>query len=242
MRTGQGQYFEDISSVHYNDILTASSGYKYGGGDPISPVFCPGECDTTIQKGTRWFYGVNTPLRPIEELIEVYHRSVGRNCVLELDLSPDRSGLIRADHAARYKQLGNFVQSCYSTPVNGAVSRSSNDGISFSLIFDHPTTIDRISLMENQEAGQVIRAYQVWAKIVDATRANGTLSIPWAAITNGTSVGHKKIDIFGKPITVMEVLVNATKFVDTPKWRSVNVYLCDHLVPNRTVTYNFSQG
>lgn len=41
-------------------------------------------------------------------MIEVYHQTVGRNCLLELDLTPDRSGLIPANYAARYKQLGDL--------------------------------------------------------------------------------------------------------------------------------------
>jgi hypothetical protein len=33
-----------------------STGVTYDGGDPDSPIFCPGECDTTLQSGNRWFY------------------------------------------------------------------------------------------------------------------------------------------------------------------------------------------
>lgn len=37
---------------------------------------------------------------------------------------------------------------------------------------------------------------------------------------------HKKIDIFAEAVTVTEVIVRATKFSDTPVFRSVEVYLC----------------
>ena len=33
-----------------------STGTDDGGGDPNSPVFCPGECDTTLQNQDRWFW------------------------------------------------------------------------------------------------------------------------------------------------------------------------------------------
>lgn len=82
-----------------------STGITNDGGSPTSPQFCPAVCDTTLQTQDRWFYGINQPLRSIEELIAVYHESVGRNCLLELDVSPDRSGLIFAEHAARYSTL-----------------------------------------------------------------------------------------------------------------------------------------
>lgn len=212
------------------------SGTTSDGGDPTSPIFCPAECDTTLQTEDRWFFGVDQPLRSIEEMIEVYHTTVGRNCILELDLAPDRSGLIPARHAARYKQLGDFIRSCYEKPIAPKETKPENDEAgSYSLAFDVPTAIDRIVLMEDQTNGQVIRSYQVHAKIVDAQEANGTLNVPWTLVSNGTSVGHKKIDLFDKAITVTEVLVNST-YVDIPKWRSVSVHLCDSL--NRTSTEN----
>ncbi|KFZ02636.1 hypothetical protein V501_09510, partial [Pseudogymnoascus sp. VKM F-4519 (FW-2642)] len=168
---------------------TWSSGTTSDGGDPTSPIFCPAECDTTLQTDDRWFFGVKQPLRSIEEMIDVYHTSVGRNCVLELDLAPDRSGLIPARHAARYKQLGDFIRSCYDNPIAPRDTKPEDEAGSYSLTFDLPTAIDRI----------------VHAKIVDAEEANGTLNVPWTLVSNGTSVGHKKIDLFNKAITVTDV-------------------------------------
>jgi alpha-L-fucosidase len=167
-------------------------------------------------------------------MIDVYHQTVGRNCLLELDLTPDRSGLIPASYAARYKQLGDFISSCYSSPVAAKTTHSSTENGVYTLKFDYPT-IDRIMLMEDQTNGQVIRSYQVLAKVVDALDANGTLAVPWSLVSNGTSIGHKKIDIFEQAVTVTEVMVNTT-FVDKPKWKSVSVHLCDRLAMNATST------
>lgn len=192
------------------------------GGDPQSPYFCPAECDTTLQTGDRWFYGVNQTLRSLEGMIDVYHKTVGRNCVLELDLAPDRSGLIPSNQVARYKELGDFIKSCYGNPIAHKVSQNDNGVYSFT--FKKATPIDRIVLMEDQTNGQVIRSYQVYAKIADSQTSNARL--PYTLISNGTSVGHKKIDLFNETMSVTEVLVNST-YVDTPKWRSVSVHLCD---------------
>lgn len=157
-------------------------------------------------------------------MIDVYHQTVGRNCLLELDLAPDRSGLVPARHAARYKELGDFIRSCYGQPVAHASNTTTESGVS--IAFDYPTAIDRIAIMEDQTAGQVIRSYEVYAKIVDAEEMNGTLDVPWTLVSSGSSVGHKRIDLFDKAITVTDVSVNAIKYVDTPKWRSVEVFLC----------------
>ncbi|KAJ0120961.1 Alpha-L-fucosidase 1 [Diaporthe amygdali] len=200
-----------------------STGVTNDGGDPSSEYFAPAECDTTLQTGDRWFWGEDQPLRSLDEMIDVYHQTVGRNCILELDLAPDRSGLVPARHAARYKELGDFIQSCYGSPLQ--VTNSTTED-SVALSFEHPTSIDRIVIMEDQADGQVIRAYEVYAKIVDSEEQNGTLDVPWSLVSNGSSIGHKRIDLFDKPLTVTGVVVNATKFVDSPKWRSVNVHLC----------------
>ena len=168
-------------------------------------------------------------------MIDVYHKSVGRNCLLELDLTPDRSGLIPANYAARYRQLGDFISSCYGQPVAPNAAHSTNDAGEYSIKFDYPTAIDRVVLMEDQTDGQVIRSYQVQAKIVDSQDANSTVSVPLTRVSNGTSIGHKKIDLFDAAITVTEILVKTT-YVDTPKWRSVSVHLCDQLVVNSTST------
>lgn len=197
------------------------------GGDPTSPYFAPAECDTTLQTDDRWFWGEDQPLRSLADMIDVYHQTVGRNCLLELDLAPDRSGLIPARHAARYKELGDFIKACYDHPVSSSSSyTNTTTATGVALTFAYPTSIDRIALMEDQTQGQVIRAYEVWAKIVDAEEMDGTLDVPWTLVSNGSSVGHKRIDLFARAMTVTDVVVNATQFVDTPQWRSVAVYLC----------------
>ncbi|KAF7302346.1 Glycoside hydrolase family 29 protein [Mycena chlorophos] len=115
-----------------------STGVTNDGGDPTSPFFAPAECDTTLQEGDRWFWGANTTLRPLEEMIEVYHQTVGRNCLLELDLSPDRSGLVPAAYAARYKQLGDFIRSCYGAGNAAENAVESRRGANVTLTFDTP--------------------------------------------------------------------------------------------------------
>jgi alpha-L-fucosidase len=227
----------NVSWLSYSqEFLTTFSGISNDGGDPTSPYYCPSIADTTLQTGDRWFYGVDQPLRSFEELVEVYHRTVGRNSLLELDVSPDRTGLVYASHAARYKQLGDFIKSCYGEPVNANNTQSSSkDDGSYTMSFSYPTTIDRVMLMEDQTNGQVIRSYEVFAKVVDIDdgATDGTLDVPWTKMGNGTSIGHKRIDMFDRAVTVTGILVNTT-FVDTPQWRSVSVHLCDRLVANET--------
>lgn len=118
------------------------------------------------------------------------------------------------------------------------MQNSSVDG-TYTLKFKYPTSIDRIVLMEDQTNGQVIRTYQVFARIIDDGVTDGTLDVPWTKVSNGTSIGHKKIDIFAKAVTVLEVKINTT-FVDTPAWRSVSVHLCDRIPITNTSGWEFT--
>ncbi|PSR78417.1 glycoside hydrolase family 29 protein [Coniella lustricola] len=209
-----------------------STGVSNDGGDPTSPYYAPAECDTTLQADDRWFWGQDQPLRPLAEMIDVYHQTVGRNCILELDLSPDRSGLVPARHAALYKALGDWIRACYDDPVSSALytnttiggvdgdESAAGTGTGLSFAFEHPVAIDRVVMMEDQTDGQVIRAYEA-----DASSSSSQPK-QWTLVSNGSSIGHKRIDLFNKAITVTDVLVNATLFADTPKWRSVEFNLC----------------
>ena len=204
-----------------------STGVSNDGGQPTSDLFCPSECDTTLQENDRWFWGANQQLRPLAELVEVYHMTVGRNCVLQMDLTPDTDGLIPARYAARYAQLGGVIRSCYFDqqiePVTGVC-----DGGLCEYEFDPPVSVDRIVLMEDQTQGQVIRGYMVEAVVV----GNWTAGVPegWQSLSSGTSVGHKKIDVFDEPVTVSAVRVNVTDMADTPVWASIQLQLCDQII------------
>ena len=70
--------------------------------------------------------------RPLSEMILIYHNSVGMNTVLELDFAIDRSGRLDPSHSARYKQLGDWIRTCYGKSIAaGAVTASSKpvDGV-----------------------------------------------------------------------------------------------------------------
>lgn len=198
------------------------------GGDPESAYFCPSVCDTTVQVDTQWFYNEDKALRPLSELIDVYHASVGRNCVLELNLTPNGDGLVPDNHVAIYERLGEFISSCYGKPVaeNQAVHDVSDDDGTYTITFDSPQYIDRIVLMEDQTDGQVIRSYEVEGKVACGGNTTAPDADSWVLLSEGTSIGHKKIDIFDETAKVSEVRITTT-FADTPKWRSVSVHICD---------------
>lgn len=55
-------------------------------------VFCPSETDFSIRPG--WFYHENEEPHSVERLFEVYLHSVGNNSALNLNIPPNRDGLL----------------------------------------------------------------------------------------------------------------------------------------------------
>jgi len=140
-----------------------------------------------------------------------------------LDLTPDRSGVIPPEYARRYKELGDFIRSCYDNSVVPSFRNSSVDSLVHMQVFDSAVSIDRSVIQEDQTRGQVIRAYAVDALVAISKDKN-----EWIEVATGTSIGNKKIDLWEKgPQLVRAVRLNITKIVDTPVLRAFTVHLCN---------------
>lgn len=140
-----------------------------------------------------------------------------------LDLTPDRTGLIPPAYARRYKELGDFIRSCYGTAIHPSQRLTLHHSSVHILLFDStPVTVDRSVVQEDQTNGQVIRAYTI-----DVQLANATSSGAWVRVAQGTSVGNKKIDVWasgGQLVTA--VRLNITQAVDAPVIKAFTVHLC----------------
>jgi hypothetical protein len=140
-----------------------------------------------------------------------------------LDLTPDRSGVIPPEYARRYKELGDFIRSCYNNSVVPSFRNSSVDSLVHMQVFDSAVSVDRSVIQEDQTRGQVIRAYAVDALVAISKDKN-----EWIEVATGTSIGNKKIDLWEKgPQLVRAVRLNITKIVDTPALRAFTVHLCN---------------
>ena len=180
-----------------------STGSHWGNGDPDSAVFCPKGVDTTLQVDDKWFYsGSNFPVRTLEDLVDVYHESVGHNGVLEMDFAIDRDGLVEQRHAIRYKEFGSWIQSCYGKAV---AEVSSPPGVrSIILKIPNNTQIDRLMLQEDISVGQVIREFEVYGKLPNSNY--------WTFLYNNKAgIGNKKIVIFNETMMVKQFKISITK-------------------------------
>lgn len=154
-------------------------------GDPNSPVWCPAVSDTTLQEGDHWFYLPQVAVRTLGELIPVYHATVGQNCLLELDFAIDTTGNVHPTHATQYQALGNWIRTCYGSPV-AATSGVNVTTLTLSLGATAPA-VDRVIIQEDQTFGQRVRAYAI-----DFLPQG---SSTWEPFSTGSSIGNKRIDL-----------------------------------------------
>jgi alpha-L-fucosidase len=176
-----------------------------GQGDPTSSVWNAAVTDTTLQNGDHWFYLEGESIRTLPELVDVYHASVGANSVLELDFAIDPTGNVHPSHAAAYSALGDWIRSCYGTPV----ASTSGDGGNFTLpLTAGGSTIDRFIIQEDQTYGQRVRAFVVETQ----TETGGA----WTQVAEGSSIGHKRIAIASAPVKAVAARLRITGAAASP--------------------------
>ena len=161
-------------------------------GDPNGNVFVSTGCDTVLMTPHVWFAVKGMGVRPLSTMIDVYHQTVGNNCVMELGFATLRNGLLPKDQVIRAKEFGDWIKTCYSVPANGTLNKKNIK--EFIVSFQNPVTIDRVMIQEDLKYGQIVRKYKVEYK----TTKNKN---QYMQFSNGTSIGNKRIDIFGNKIT-----------------------------------------
>ena len=195
-------------------------------GDPNGSSWVVGECDVSIRPG--WFYHPKEDfqVKSVEQLLDIYYKSVGRNGVLLLNIPPDRRGLFHENDVARLKEFRKAVDETFKTnlasgkTIEASNTRSSaypasnltdnglttywatDDSVSqATLMLDlaAPATFDRILLGEGIEFGQRINTFTVEA-LIDGK---------WTPLANGTTIGYKRLLRFD-PVTTKQVRVTVS--------------------------------
>lgn len=189
-----------------------------GAGNPDGKIWNPGECDVPLP-GHRWFWrGEAKPGKPSDQqqekvlasLMDMYYRSVGRNCNLLLNATPDTTGLIPEVILPHYANFGKEIRRRFGTPV----AETKGEGETVELVLRKPAKIDHVIVMEDIKHGERVRAYEIEG-LVPGNK--------WQKLCDGISIGHKRIERFD-PQEVSKLRFRATQSVATPKVRRLAVF------------------
>lgn len=180
-------------------------------GDENGTSWIPAECDVSIRPG--WFYHAeeDKKLKSVDQLMNIWLGSVGRNCNLLLNIGVDRRGLVNENDIARLMEFRAAREKAFgvnlakgkitATNVRGGDKRfaasnvlddsfnthwATDDGVtnaSLTLDLGREVEIDAVLLQENIALGQRVRRFsvQIW---------NGG---GFVAVASGTTIGYKRI-------------------------------------------------
>jgi len=170
--------------------------------DPDGDAWLPMEMDTTLLDH-KWFWGPDTDhmLKPLDTLMEIYLKSVGRGCVLLLNATPDTSGLIPESHLARYREFGAAIKRLYENKKG----ETSGEDTEFEIRFDTPTPVTHTVIKEDIRRGHAVREFRV----------EGLVNDTWALLAQGEPIGYKRIDTFEK-VEVTALRLHITKSATIP--------------------------
>ncbi len=159
-------------------------------GDRDGTVWRPSEVDVSIRPG--WFYhpAENARVRSVDNLVNLYFTSVGRNGKLLLNVPPTPEGLLHPVDVERLTGMRQALERLFRAPL-AAEQRSwkLTGPRSAELTLDFGSAQDGsiVRLEEDITRGQVVAAYQI-----DAAGDDGV----WKVLGRGTTIGHAKLDRF----------------------------------------------
>jgi len=148
--------------------------------DPNGGAWMPAECDVSIRR-PNWFWST-TDLRnlmTLEQLLEVYYRSVGRGAQLLLNVPPNTNGHVAKEDFARAKAFGAEIRRRFGK----SEAETEGSGDTLTLHLAKPVRVDHVILQEDCRFGQRVRTF----------RLEGRVSSQWLTLNTGSSIGHKRI-------------------------------------------------
>jgi alpha-L-fucosidase len=176
-------------------------------GDPAGTVWRPGETDVSIRPG--WFYhpAEDPKVRMVENLVQLYFTSVGRNSKLLLNVPPTRDGLLHDTDVARLRGMRASLDTLFASDLaKGRRLRTSGAGAGatlFEVDLGRSVPVSIVSLREDITRGQAVARYDVTGS--DGVR-EFSLGGPWQSLSRGTTIGYRKLDRF-PPVQVRRVRV-----------------------------------
>ena len=228
VQTGPGPLAQEGSLSHlYNtdQELGALSNILYSQG----LVFTPSEIDMSIRPG--WFWHPQEQPHSLRRLFDTWLTSYGANACFNLNVPPNRDGLIDRRDVERLRELGQLIRREFGSPLPARVQQVAGTPRTqprYEIRFDQPVSqVKYVEIREDIAQGQRIETFQI---IVD-TRSGAQFPL-----YQGTCVGNRKICVLQDPFSQQNPLLSdaqdavekLTLFVtaarDEVVLREINVY------------------
>ena len=202
-------------------------------------IWYPAEVDVSIRPG--WFYheDQDDKVRSLENLKDIYLKSVGGNATLLLNIPPDKHGLFHRADVERLKELGDFIRTSFSnnlveqakltaTPFqvgHDIENVREDDYHTYFRTDDWNTQIEiRIQWQEEKKL-----EYLVLKEMISLSQRIEKFTISYMkdrkekVVTTGTTVGYKKIVVLPE-ILADELIIRIVDSRVAPTLSFIGVY------------------
>lgn len=212
------RWIREIRDHQPGAVIAFSRDVQYSGNeDGLAPetywndqygYWSPMECNTPFRGG--WFWHADENPKSVSELVEIYFRTVGRDCVLLLGLAPDRRGLLEDEDVARLREWRATLDELFETDLargREAVASSTREGgrgweagaavdgdpDSFWASAERTGSVE-VDLAAEQRVGVVeIREPIRYGQRVSAFSIEAEVGGAWREVASGTTVGRRRL-------------------------------------------------
>lgn len=207
----------------------------------------PAECDARNRPGWFWRQSEDDSVLSGRELLDIYFSSVGRNCVLLLNVPVDDRGLIPDVDIAELRVFRQLLDDIFDDnlvrPGTAVASTTGQDSTSWAaqntidekdatfwvakegatsgwieISLEDAITFNVISLQEPIQFGQRVSSYAIQA---------WDDSMGWVSVSTGTTIGYKKLDRLNSPVTTKKVRLEILDALGTPAIQEFALYYDD---------------
>ncbi len=175
----------------------------------------PSEVDVSIRPG--WFYHPEQDhqVKTLQQLVDIYYRSVGMNSVLLLNIPPDTRGKLHEVDVERLRQFGTYITNTFKNDklTDGQFAWKARSGASKEFNVAPGETINTVMLQEDIQKGQRVEEFSV----------EGFVHNEWVKLTGGTTIGYKRLLRFDD-ITPSKLRITIAETRDIANIKSVGAY------------------
>ncbi|MFN7928628.1 MAG: alpha-L-fucosidase [Blastocatellia bacterium] len=201
------------------------------GGHRDARQWLPAECDVPLRPG--WFYHANQDdkVKTLEQMLDIYFKSVGRGANLDWGLAPDQRGLLHENDVKALAAFGAALQQMFATNfAAGAAVTASNirgeidalydpsrllddDRYSYWATDDDVKTADVTFDLKQEKSFNVIRLREniLIGQRVEGFAVDAWQNGAWQEITSGTSIGANRLVRLPASVKTTKVRLRITK-------------------------------
>lgn len=217
----------ESGTVGYPCWATFPNPYSHGGdtqeermrllkqGDPDGSYWMPAMADAPLRGYNgrhEWFWEPEDEahIYPVEDLMAMYEKSVGRNATLIMGLTPDPEGLLPRPDTERLKEWGQAIDKRFGHPLR-TIEGSTGRNIVIQL--DKEQLVTHVIIQEDITEGERIRDYRI------EVRNSGR----WKEMAAGSAVGHKRIQQFD-PVRASSIRLHIVEADGEPQVKKFAVF------------------